>query len=117
MSGHGIWADWLVKVIMEEVGRGTTVDDGLAIAFAAVHHLLAVNKCRTMFATHFHDLVDMLGHDPATHKGRGPFSDVAFFCTDVDEVDVSSIFPAVPSFRLTWTYRICRIDTSPIRTA
>ena len=110
-------ADWLVQVIMDEVGRGTTVDDGLAIAFAAVHHLLAVNKCRTMFATHFHDLVDMLGHDPATHKGRGPFSHVAFFCTDVDEVDVSHISPVVRSSMLTRAYPFCRMDTSLMHTA
>ncbi|RPD81826.1 hypothetical protein L226DRAFT_8465 [Lentinus tigrinus ALCF2SS1-7] len=74
-------------VIMDEVGRGTTVDDGLAIAFATVHHLLSVNGCKAMFATHFHELADMLGHDPAQHKGQGPFSKVAFFCTGVDEVE------------------------------
>ncbi|KAI0374340.1 hypothetical protein BV20DRAFT_987490 [Pilatotrama ljubarskyi] len=73
-------------VIMDEVGRGTTVEDGLAIAFATIHHLLSVNGCRAMFATHFHELADMLGHDPASNKGQGPFSRVAFFCTDVDEI-------------------------------
>ena len=41
---------------MDEVGRGTTVEDGLAIAFATVHHLVSVNGCRAMFATHFHEL-------------------------------------------------------------
>ncbi|RDX56044.1 hypothetical protein OH76DRAFT_1518636 [Lentinus brumalis] len=74
-------------VIMDEVGRGTTVDDGLAIAFATVHHLLSVNGCKAMFATHFHELAEMLGYDPAQHKGHGPFSKVAFFCTGVDEVE------------------------------
>ncbi|CDO72395.1 hypothetical protein BN946_scf184977.g94 [Trametes cinnabarina] len=74
-------------VIMDEVGRGTTVEDGLAIAFAAVHHLLTVNGCRAMFATHFHELTDMLGYDPVTHQGQGPFSQIAFYCTDVDEVE------------------------------
>lgn len=73
---------------MDEVGRGTTVEDGLAIAFATVHHLLSVNGCRAMFATHFHELADMLGHDPATHRGEGPFSKIAFYCTDVDEIEV-----------------------------
>ena len=79
----------LAQVIMDEVGRGTTVDDGLAIAFATVHHLLSVNGCKAMFATHFHELADMLGHDPAENRGQGPFSKVAFFCTGVDEVEVS----------------------------
>ncbi|OSX67715.1 hypothetical protein POSPLADRAFT_1129366 [Postia placenta MAD-698-R-SB12] len=72
-------------VIMDEVGRGTTVDDGLAIAFAAVHHLVTVNKCRALFATHFHELADMLGC--TGHQGQGPFSGVSFFCTDVDETE------------------------------
>ena len=76
---------------MDEVGRGTTVEDGLAIAFATAHHLLAVNGCRAMFATHFHELADMLGYDPITHKGQGPFSDIAFYCTDVDEIEVSPL--------------------------
>ena len=74
---------------MDEVGRGTTVDDGLAIAFATVHHLLSTNGCRAMFATHFHELADMLGYDAETHHGQGAFSKVAFFCTDVDEIEVS----------------------------
>ncbi|KAI0785994.1 muts domain V-domain-containing protein [Abortiporus biennis] len=73
-------------VIMDEVGRGTTVDDGLAIAFATVHHLLTVNHCRTLFATHFHELADMLGYSPEhNHCGEGVFSKVQFFCTDVNE--------------------------------
>ncbi|KAI0651683.1 muts domain V-domain-containing protein [Trametes meyenii] len=74
-------------VIMDEVGRGTTVDDGLAIAFATVHHLLSTNGCRAMFATHFHELADIFGHDPTSHRGEGPFSKVAFYCTDVDEIE------------------------------
>ncbi|CAK5279975.1 unnamed protein product [Mycena citricolor] len=67
-------------VIMDEVGRGTTVTDGLAIAFATVHHLLKTNQCRALFATHFHELADMLGYasaDPA-------FEGVDFFCTQDD---------------------------------
>jgi hypothetical protein len=72
---------------MDEVGRGTTVKDGLAIAFATVHHLYSKNRCRTQFATHFHELTDMLGHTP-DHKGEGFFEDIGFFCTDVDETTV-----------------------------
>jgi DNA mismatch repair ATPase MutS len=75
------------KVIMDEVGRGTTVKDGLAIAFATVHHLVSVNRCRALFATHFHELADLLGYS-SDGKGRGVFEDVEFFCTDVDETAV-----------------------------
>ncbi|KAH9946837.1 muts domain V-domain-containing protein [Amylocystis lapponica] len=74
-------------VIMDEVGRGTTVDDGLAVAFAAVHHLLSVNRCRALFATHFHELADMLGYSNDSHKGQGAFANVSFYCTDVDETE------------------------------
>jgi DNA mismatch repair ATPase MutS len=83
----GILTSLFIKVIMDEVGRGTTVNDGLAIAFATVHHLVSVNRCRALFATHFHELSDMLGI-VANNKGRGVFEKVAFFCTDIDETNV-----------------------------
>ncbi|KAJ7655078.1 muts domain V-domain-containing protein [Mycena polygramma] len=73
-------------VIMDEVGRGTTVKDGLAIAFATVHHLLSANQSRALFATHFHEVTDMLGYSSNTAP-QGIFSDIGFFCTDVDETD------------------------------
>jgi len=43
-------------VILDEIGRGTATYDGLSIAWAAVEHLHEVNKCRTLFATHYHEL-------------------------------------------------------------
>ncbi|KAF9229518.1 hypothetical protein BS17DRAFT_825381 [Gyrodon lividus] len=74
-------------VIMDEVGRGTTVKDGLAIAFATVHHLVVHNRCRALFATHFHELADMLAHAEDHHHGSGVFREVGFFCTDVHETE------------------------------
>ena len=74
---------------MDEVGRGTTVADGLSIAFATIHHLHVKNRCRALFATHFHELADMLGLDEVTGKASGDFENVGFFCTDVDEIAVS----------------------------
>lgn len=53
-------------VIMDEVGRGTSTLDGCAIAYATLHHLYHVNRCRTLFATHYHELADMSGAAPAT---------------------------------------------------
>ncbi|HHN73310.1 MAG TPA: DNA mismatch repair protein MutS, partial [Thermopetrobacter sp.] len=43
-------------VILDEIGRGTATFDGLAIAWACVEHLAAHNRCRTLFATHYHEI-------------------------------------------------------------
>jgi len=43
-------------VILDEIGRGTATFDGLSIAWAAIEHLHEVNRCRGLFATHFHEL-------------------------------------------------------------
>ncbi len=43
-------------VILDEIGRGTATFDGLSIAWASVEHLHEVNQCRTLFATHYHEL-------------------------------------------------------------
>ena len=43
-------------VILDEIGRGTATFDGLSIAWAAIEHLHEVNRCRALFATHFHEL-------------------------------------------------------------
>jgi len=44
-------------VILDEIGRGTATFDGLSIAWASVEHLHETNRCRALFATHFHELV------------------------------------------------------------
>ena len=43
-------------VILDEIGRGTATFDGLSIAWAAVEHLHDANRCRSIFATHFHEM-------------------------------------------------------------
>ena len=43
-------------VILDEIGRGTATFDGLSIAWAVVEHLHEVNRCRGLFATHYHEL-------------------------------------------------------------
>jgi len=67
-------------VIMDEVGRGTAPEDGTAVAYASLHHLYNINKCRTLFATHFHDLADKTQDWPQ----------LAQYCTDLYEDDSGS---------------------------
>ena len=51
-------------VILDEIGRGTATFDGLAIAWAVVEHLHAVNRCRALFATHYHELTALAAKLP-----------------------------------------------------
>ena len=46
-------------VVVDEVGRGTAAGDGLALAWAILEHLATVIRCRTLFATHAHELAAM----------------------------------------------------------
>ncbi len=43
-------------VILDEIGRGTATFDGLSIAWATIEHLHESNRCRALFATHFHEM-------------------------------------------------------------
>ena len=46
-------------VILDEIGRGTATFDGLSIAWAVMEHLHNHTKCRTLFATHYHELTSL----------------------------------------------------------
>lgn len=52
-------------VILDEIGRGTATFDGLSIAWACVEHLHEVNKCRGLFATHYHELTSLTSKLPS----------------------------------------------------
>ena len=51
-------------VILDEIGRGTATFDGLSIAWATVEHLSEINRCRALFATHYHELTTLAGRLP-----------------------------------------------------
>jgi len=69
-------------VILDEIGRGTATYDGLSIAWATLEHLHNVNRCRTLFATHYHELTvltsKLKGMRNATVKVREHAGDVIF---------------------------------------
>ncbi len=52
-------------VILDEIGRGTATFDGLSIAWAVIEHLHERNGCRTLFATHYHELTALTSRLPA----------------------------------------------------
>src|SRR3982075_734618 len=69
-------------VILDEIGRGTATFDGLSIAWAAIEHLHEANRCRALFATHYHELTAL----------SAKLSDVACAAMRVKEWKDSVIF-------------------------
>ena len=59
-------------VILDEIGRGTATYDGLSIAWATIEHLHEANRCRALFATHYHELTALAARLPglACHTMR-----------------------------------------------
>jgi DNA mismatch repair protein MutS len=57
-------------VVLDEIGRGTSTYDGLAIAWAVAEYLHDVAHCRALFATHYHELTEL----SATRRGAENFS-------------------------------------------
>ncbi|GAO13803.1 hypothetical protein UVI_02004740 [Ustilaginoidea virens] len=72
-------------VIMDEIGRGTTPEDGTAVSYACLHHLVTVNRCRTLFATHFHQVADLAAADGLYQTDGKDSSAVQLYCTGLEE--------------------------------
>ncbi|MDG7052560.1 MAG: DNA mismatch repair protein MutS [Wolbachia endosymbiont of Alcedoecus sp.] len=69
-------------VILDEIGRGTGVYDGLSIAQAVIEHIHNVNKCRAIFATHYHELTKVSKY----------LKNVKCFCVKIKEWNGEVIF-------------------------
>ncbi|MFY3746553.1 DNA mismatch repair protein MutS [Anaeromyxobacter sp. Red801] len=55
-------------VVLDEIGRGTSTFDGVSIAWAVAEHLHDETGCRTLFATHYHELQDLARERPAVRN-------------------------------------------------
>jgi DNA mismatch repair protein MutS len=62
-------------VILDEIGRGTSTFDGVSLAWAITEHLHDVTGCRTLFATHYHELVDLEQTKPRLRNANVAVSD------------------------------------------
>ena len=75
-------ADDHALVILDEIGRGTATYDGLSIAWAVLEHLHGQNRCRALFATHYHEMTALAakldGVENATVTVREWNGDVIF---------------------------------------
>jgi DNA mismatch repair protein MutS len=69
-------------VILDEIGRGTSTYDGLAIAWAVAEYLDEVIGCRALFATHYHELTELSSHS----------SHVANFSVSARELEGDVVF-------------------------
>lgn len=69
-------------VILDEIGRGTGVYDGLSIAQAVIEHIHNINKCRAIFATHYHELTKVSKY----------LENVKCFCVRIKEWNGEIIF-------------------------
>jgi len=61
-------ADDRAMVILDEIGRGTATYDGLSIAWATLEHLHDTNRCRALFATHYHEMTALAGKLPGVEN-------------------------------------------------
>ena len=68
-------------IVMDEVGRGTTPEDGLAVGYAVLRFLCDLPGVRVLFATHFHRLAEMFGGE----NGTSFQETVGCYCTRVVE--------------------------------
>ena len=72
-------------VVLDEIGRGTSTFDGMAVARAVVEHLHDARACgcKTLFATHYHELADLADALPrrAQPPGRGAGATASGWCS------------------------------------
>ncbi|MBO5910111.1 MAG: DNA mismatch repair protein MutS, partial [Clostridia bacterium] len=69
-------------IILDEVGRGTSTHDGMSIASAVVEYLSKTLHCKTLFATHYHELMHL----------EGELDGVKNYCISIKEINGELVF-------------------------
>ena len=69
-------------IILDEVGRGTSTNDGMSIASSVVEYLSKTLNCKTLFATHYHELMHL----------EGNLSGVKNYCISIKEIGGELVF-------------------------
>ena len=69
-------------IILDEVGRGTSTHDGMSIASAVVEYLSKTLNCKTLFATHYHELMHL----------EGALDGVKNYCISIKEINGELVF-------------------------
>lgn len=88
-------------VILDELGRGTSTHDGMAIAYATLHHLLEQKRCMVLFVTHYPKIADIRTQFPGSvgayhvsyltsHKNEDTMN------SESDHEDVTYLYKLVP---------------------
>lgn len=95
-------------VIIDELGRGTSTHDGVAIAYATLHYLLEQKKCMVLFVTHYPKIIDIKDEFPGsvqayhvsylTSQKASKITDSKsnFGGGNLDHVDVTFLYKVVP---------------------
>ncbi|XVF53622.1 hypothetical protein PTKIN_Ptkin05aG0113300 [Pterospermum kingtungense] len=85
-------------VIIDELGRGTSTHDGVAIAYAALHHLLEQKKCMVLFVTHYPKIADI--------KVEFPGSVEAYHVSYLTSHDDEDTMDARSDHEVTYLYKL-----------
>ena len=101
-------------VILDEIGRGTSTYDGLAIAWAVVEAMHDQAKCRTLFATHYHELTRLAGtarlRCRCTTSARASGRAISSFC-----MKSRAARPTAATASRSPSWRACRPRSWPAR--
>lgn len=88
-------------VIIDELGRGTSTHDGVAIAYAALHHLLQHKRCMVLFVTHYPKIANIRTEFPGSVEAYHVSyltsnRDVGTVGMQSDNEDVTYLYKLVP---------------------